>query len=144
MFRGQFVRPLELTPRNQPAGTLAENASEPISTDEATAQLHGLLIRSNPHIISKERLLFLTYCAPCHGRDGRGDGSVREVLMVPPTDLINGQSSALSDGNIFSVIRDGVKAMPPYGDTLAIEETWEVVAYVRYLQGRPEEQQPSP
>lgn len=143
MFRGQFVRPLERTPRNQPEGTLSENESEPMSIEEAATRLHNPL-PANPQTNGKGHLLFLTYCAPCHGSDARGDGSVLQVLMVPPADLISAPQIALSDGYIYSVIRNGFKAMPPYGDTLAIEETWEVVTYVRYLQGRSEGQQQNP
>jgi len=30
---------------------------------------------------------FHDYCAPCHGRDGKGHGPVAAALKVPPTDL---------------------------------------------------------
>ena len=30
---------------------------------------------------------FTAYCAPCHGRDGTGDGPVSPVLKTRPTDL---------------------------------------------------------
>ncbi|MEM7584802.1 MAG: c-type cytochrome [Acidobacteriota bacterium] len=30
---------------------------------------------------------FRSYCASCHGTEGRGDGSVAEYLKVPPADL---------------------------------------------------------
>jgi mono/diheme cytochrome c family protein len=31
--------------------------------------------------------LFAFYCATCHGRDGKGGGSVASALKVPPPDL---------------------------------------------------------
>lgn len=31
--------------------------------------------------------LFMFYCAPCHGRSGRGDGPVGSALKTPPRDL---------------------------------------------------------
>ena len=43
-----------------------------------------------PPILTKSlvgRDLFQTYCAGCHGRDGRGDGPVATVLKVPPANL---------------------------------------------------------
>lgn len=31
--------------------------------------------------------LYRSYCATCHGRDGKGNGPVAAALRVPPTDL---------------------------------------------------------
>jgi mono/diheme cytochrome c family protein len=33
------------------------------------------------------RVLYVRYCASCHGRDGRGDGPVAPALGQKPTDL---------------------------------------------------------
>jgi len=33
------------------------------------------------------RLRFTTYCASCHGAQAKGDGTLAEVLRVPPPDL---------------------------------------------------------
>jgi mono/diheme cytochrome c family protein len=33
------------------------------------------------------RDLFQFYCAPCHGRDAKGDGPVATALKTPPADL---------------------------------------------------------
>jgi mono/diheme cytochrome c family protein len=31
--------------------------------------------------------LYASYCASCHGRNGKGDGPAAEALKVPPADL---------------------------------------------------------
>jgi len=31
--------------------------------------------------------MYNTYCAVCHGKDGKGNGPAAEALKVPPTDL---------------------------------------------------------
>jgi len=31
--------------------------------------------------------MYATYCAACHGKDGKGNGPAAEALKVPPTDL---------------------------------------------------------
>ncbi|MBV8774750.1 MAG: c-type cytochrome [Deltaproteobacteria bacterium] len=133
MFRGQFVRPLERTPRNQPVGTLSENELEPMSREQAASTLHNPLTR-NQTTIAHGRALFSIDCVPCHGTNGAGIGPARPVLMVRPADLRAGRPAEVSDGYIFSTIRDGGIAMPSYGDTLSVNDTWEVVLYVRYLQ----------
>jgi mono/diheme cytochrome c family protein len=133
MFRGQSVRPLELTPRNQPPGTVAENAIHPMSRDQAATSLHNPL-QPNESVIAPGRVLFLTNCAPCHDSNGTGRGPVREVLRKPPADLTSVHVRQRSDGFIFWTIRNGGKQMPPYGDTMSVKEVWEVVTYVRHLQ----------
>jgi mono/diheme cytochrome c family protein len=36
---------------------------------------------------AKGKLIYVRYCASCHGTTGRGDGIVATELRVPPTDL---------------------------------------------------------
>jgi mono/diheme cytochrome c family protein len=48
------------------------------------------------------RQMFLTHCAPCHGRDGKGDGPAAKSLQVPPSDLT--RISARHDG-VFPLMR---------------------------------------
>src|SRR5438105_4066315 len=31
--------------------------------------------------------MYMTYCAVCHGKDGKGDGPAASALKTPPTDL---------------------------------------------------------
>jgi mono/diheme cytochrome c family protein len=31
--------------------------------------------------------MFVSYCAACHGKDGKGDGPAADALKVPPADL---------------------------------------------------------
>lgn len=124
---------LRRTPRNQPAGTLSESGVEPLPPQVAARELHNPL-RSTPLVLRKGRALFQTYCTPCHGDDARGDGPVRFLLRVPPADLTHGMPVSLSDGYIYSTIRGGNQAMPPYGDTMSSNGTWAVVVYIRELQ----------
>jgi hypothetical protein len=55
--------------------------------------------------------MFNSYCAPCHGVDGRGHGAMASALKVPPTDLsklaaVNGGKFPVS--HLQSVLRFGV------------------------------------
>jgi mono/diheme cytochrome c family protein len=133
MFRGQFVRPMERTPRNQPAGTLAENALPPMSREAAATRLHNPFAPTQ-QVLSKGRFLYLTDCAPCHDSKGTGKGPVIVVLDEQPKSLVAGEPTKLTDGAIFATIRHGFKAMPSYGDTMSTGETWQLVSFVRYLQ----------
>ncbi len=78
------------------------------------------------------RRLFLTYCAPCHGETGRGDGPVAKRFS-PVRDLTEPSAQALSAGWIYGTIRMGAASMPRYGHELAPPERWAIVSFVKSL-----------
>lgn len=135
MFRGASVQPLAVPPRNMPAGTLPVQGGEPPMTRaQADGNLH------NPLTPTAERLrhgkwLFETNCMPCHGQAGTGGGPVASLMILPPPNLTRAQPAQRSDGYLFATIRDGSVVMPAYGDAMSADERWEVVLYLRQLQG---------
>lgn len=51
-------------------------------------QPKGKLVLSAPRTDpTNGKLMFTSYCAPCHGADGRGNGPVAGALKTQPTDL---------------------------------------------------------
>lgn len=75
------------------------------------------------------KAMYTSYCAPCHGADGRGNGPVAPALRTPPTDL-TGMAKAnrgkYPENHVTSVLRFGseVKAhgaaeMPVWGTIFA-------------------------
>ncbi|WP_291724878.1 c-type cytochrome [Bernardetia sp.] len=96
----------------------------PIAADDEQALAHG-----------KE--LFLTYCAACHGKEGKGDGKVGAVYNGVPN-YTAGRYKTLNEGWIFHVITYGKGRMWPVKVQLNPEERWKVVRYVQQLQqGKP-------
>jgi mono/diheme cytochrome c family protein len=69
--------------------------------------------------------MYVSYCAVCHGKDGKGDGPAASALKVPPTDLTtlaaknNGKfpaphvSSTIKGDDL--VAAHGSKDMPVWG-----------------------------
>ena len=86
------------------------------------------------------KALFMTFCSPCHGKTGQGDGIVTTHGFPPPPSYSKGQSSRggamkdLTDGKIYHTITYGLNAMGSYASQLNPEERWEVVLYVHHLQ----------
>ena len=79
--------------------------------------------------------IFATYCAVCHGTQGRGDGTVAGRFGYVP-DLTQDMTKQRSDGYIYAIIRHGRGIMPRYGDKIRdAHDRWNVVNYVRQLQG---------
>ena len=69
--------------------------------------------------------MYKTYCAVCHGTDGKGNGPAAEALKVPPTDLTvltqknSGKYPALRVAAIIRgeevLVAHGSKEMPIWG-----------------------------
>ncbi len=135
MFRGESVQAMAQSPRVMPHGTLPVDGEAPMSREVAAATLHNPL-KPTAAALAAGKSLFENNCAACHGDGGRGDGTVRFLLRVPPADLTAGVAAQRSDGYIYATIRNGSIMMPSYGDAMSPTERWEVVLYVRSLQRR--------
>lgn len=85
-------------------------------------------------LLARGRERFDIYCAPCHSRLGDGDGMVaRRGFPHPPSYHIDRLRNA-PDRHFYDVITDGYGVMYPYGDRVAPEDRWAIVAYIRALQ----------
>ena len=57
--------------------------------------------------------MYTSYCAPCHGKDGKGDGPAASALKVPPVNLTllaKKNGGAFPSDHISSVLRSGTTA----------------------------------
>lgn len=94
---------------------------------------------SNPVAMSQEsldrgRMHYQINCATCHGDTGAGDGRTTYFGMVPFP--INGAAAqARSDSYIWALMRNGRGLMPNY-NRIDEMDRWDVVNYVRGLQGQ--------
>lgn len=80
--------------------------------------------------------LFKRTCAPCHGKEGKGDGPAAAGIKPPPRDLttaplIQGES----DQDIFNTISNGVpkSGMAGFAKQLKEEDRWKIVSFVKTL-----------
>jgi mono/diheme cytochrome c family protein len=74
------------------------------------------------------------YCAPCHDRNGAGNGMVvRRGYRHPPSYHTDRLRQA-PNGYFFDVITNGFGAMPDYAAQIPVKDRWDIVAYVRALQ----------
>ncbi len=79
--------------------------------------------------------LYLDRCAPCHGPDGMGQGSMSSNLEIPPTRLGDVEVAAsASPGSWYQVVTQGrmERFMPPFS-SLSDAQRWDVVAYALTL-----------
>jgi hypothetical protein len=73
-------------------------------------------------------------CAVCHGPLGHGDGPAVKYGMVG-INITMDLTKNRSDGYVFGMIRNGRGLMPPY-NRIEEPDRWDVVNYLRTLQGR--------
>ncbi len=86
--------------------------------------------------------LYASYCAPCHGPTGKGDGYNARYLPVPPAVHADARAmSERSDDMLYDAIAAGgytlgrSARMPPFGETLRPGEVRALVGYIRRLCG---------
>jgi cytochrome c5 len=100
---------------------------------------NNMYIGRNPLKVDAELLQygqrrFNTYCSPCHDRTGQGRGIVAQRATWIPTNLQEPRAKQMNDGEIFNVITNGRRSMPPYKFQIVSRDRWAIVAYVRALQ----------
>jgi mono/diheme cytochrome c family protein len=87
---------------------------------------------------SQGHMLFLQYCATCHGDEGKGDGQNASNLNPKPPDL-TGSKTAADVAFARRVITQGSAAVgrsplsPPWGRTLRPQQIDELVLYCGVL-----------
>ena len=87
--------------------------------------------------IARGQVTYTNMCSPCHGAVGRGDGPVGKLFpfILPLTGPKAQNAMKLSDATIYAIIRQGRGLMPSYGSRVSAAERWDVINYVRSLQG---------
>lgn len=97
-----------------------------------------------PQVLAEARAHWADHCASCHGNDGRGQTELGKRFYPRAPDMTLPATQSLSDGELFSIIENGVRltAMPGWGDGTAESAygSWGLVHFVRHLpQLTPEE-----
>lgn len=75
-----------------------------------------------------------TNCVSCHGAQGKGDGPAAAALNPKPANWQSDKLKKESDGELFWKITNGRGPMPPWKH-LPEKERWQIVNYIRTLQG---------
>lgn len=92
-------------------------------------------VKPNEDSVTLGKTHYVTFCAPCHGPEGKGGvtGPVA-TKFVPPPDLTNVEfQKARTDGYWHSYIMAGGAVMPAYNEALSSVEAWHIVNYLRTL-----------
>jgi mono/diheme cytochrome c family protein len=114
-------------------GTLEDDSSF-YTGKNGTAEVDALPFPLTQQVLDRGEDRFNIYCAPCHDRNGTGNGMiVRRGYRQPPSYHIDRLRQAPL-GHFFDVMTNGFGAMPDYRAQIAARDRWAIAAYIRALQ----------
>jgi mono/diheme cytochrome c family protein len=110
---------------------LARNARR-LATPSGAKDLKNPL-EPAPLAIAEARDHYADHCAICHANNGSGKTQIGANLYPPAPDMRADSTQRLSDGEIFYIIKNGVRftGMPGWGGE--DEENWKLVLFIRHL-----------
>ncbi len=132
-----------LPPRGNPQGSMPMFGGSPPDfvvsygrfplTVDSMSSLRNPTAPSDSSIANGHRY-FAINCAVCHGDTGEGNGPLTKY-QYPMISLRSESAIGRTDGYIYGMIRNGRGLMPTY-NRIEHMDRWDVVNYVRGLQGR--------
>lgn len=92
-------------------------------------------IAMSPAALQEAREHFADHCAQCHGNDGRGQTEMGRSLYPRAPDMTSAGTQELTDGELFAIIRNGVRltGMPGWGGEHTEADDWKLVLFIRHL-----------
>ncbi len=117
-------------------GRLRDNSGYVLSVPRAVVTRAGGM----EALVTRGQERYGIYCAPCHSNTGNGKGPVwaraiagGAAAFVPPT-FHDERLRHIPDGQLYATIENGKGNMPPYGQSIQVDDRWAVALYVRALQ----------
>lgn len=104
-----------------------------------TGKVNGRLVETFPfpitrQILERGRERYDIFCAPCHGRDGYGEGMIVQRGFRQPPSFHTDRLRRAPVGHFFDVITNGFGTMYSYASRIPPEDRWAIIAYIRALQ----------
>ena len=109
---------------------LAQSSSftAPKSADAIKNPLSG-----NTECLKYAKVMYTSYCGPCHGEKGRGDGVAAAGMSVKPADHSSALVQSQTDGALFWEMSEGHNPMPAYKNVLTESQRWGLINFIRTL-----------
>ena len=108
-------------------GTVALGALPPAEAARAPERWTGARL-----LRGRDR--YETFCTPCHGVQGDGDGIVVARGFPRPPSLHEERLREAPDRHLYEIVTHGVGDMYPFAGKLDLADRWAVVGYLRALQ----------
>ena len=80
-------------------------------------------------LLQEGKHLYINFCSPCHGAEGKGDGKVGKVYKGV-ANLTSRAYLNITEGHIYHVITHGRNRMWPHKSLISPEDRWKIASYV--------------
>jgi hypothetical protein len=94
-------------------------------------------------VVERGRKSYGYYCIQCHGPRLDGRATVGQSFYPLPADLLGLEIQGRKDGELFYGISLGQKRQPPLYATVAEEDRWAIIHYLRFLAKNKKTMRPS-
>jgi mono/diheme cytochrome c family protein len=113
---------------------MAENADAFHTGKAGGAFVTSIPVTVDSALLARGQDRFNTFCSPCHGRTGEGDGMIVQRGFPKPNSYHQDSVRAKPDGFYFDVITNGFGRMYSYAPSVPVADRWAIVSYIRALQ----------
>jgi mono/diheme cytochrome c family protein len=118
----------------QPASTSTPQMTPTYAAIPVEATKQPNPVKATPESIARAQKWWTLDCAMGHGKDGDGKGETAKDMKLAIADFTDPATlKDRTDGEIFYIIKNGHKDMPPEGQRVKTEQNWDLVNYVRSL-----------
>ena len=91
-------------------------------------------VKPTAEVMARAKKMYGYDCAMCHGENGNGKGDLVADMKLTLKDYSDPAAlKDVSDGEIFSIIKNGKGQMTGEGDRAKPSDIWGMVLYVRSL-----------
>jgi len=140
MLRQRSIKPYTMN-RPPVEGTVPITGAAPAPEIPTADKLVNPRTRTSESV-NRGKFVYETYCLVCHGAAGHGDGPISSASGGPffgVRSVVTDTVMKKSDGYIYGVIVNapmmGRGLMPRYADKVRGTDRWDLVNYIRTLQG---------
>lgn len=135
MWETPVIRPHEEPIPVMAAGSVPWNNAEALYRNADPDTLQPPFDLSDDASVARGGQGYRYYCIHCHGPNYDGYGTVGQSFAPPPYHLRSERIQNLPAGRIFHEISYGIPngRQPPLAATIAVDERWQIVGYIKSL-----------
>lgn len=135
MWQTPAIKPHEAPIPVMAAGSVPFNGGEARYRAAAAESLVSPVKLTEPAPVATGKIVYQRYCLQCHGGNFDGYGTVGQSFAPPPLDLRSEKVQGMPAGVLFKEISYGIPGgrQPALATTIAAEDRWNVIAYVKSL-----------
>jgi mono/diheme cytochrome c family protein len=140
MPAGRMWQTPRIMPYEKPIPVMAEGSVPIEGSDEfyriaAVEELKAPFALTSPAAIAAGKTDYGYFCIHCHGKNFDGYGTVGQSFAPPPRNLRSQKVQSMPAGQLFKEISFGIPGgrQPALDTTMAVNDRWDVIAYVKSL-----------